>query len=269
MEQKAFDLIAEKVGETLAQQGFDAKPKISGEEDGPSALFTGESVAYEVLYRKEKKCFELRTCPVTENGPGDNWKVLATWGFDSETDSAAYAGSIAGDFAETLGGTSRLAAVQQAKRKRRKEEDSTTDPLFLFNRMAGIFPELRDDMTRERAEYGEIRNVAFAREKIVPKVEELAGKRPDSEPFKRLCGVLNDLYENGDMDVRSLITIVILNGISDEKALANIEAQFSDDLRRVYAKARDFRGRKVKPEKKKKMPKISADEMVKTLNDTR
>ncbi len=33
-----------------------------------------------------------------------------------------------------------------------------------------------------------------------------------------MCELLNEFYKNGDLDVRSIITMVILNGLSDTAA---------------------------------------------------
>lgn len=265
MEQKAFDLVAEKVRATLSEQGF-ARVQDTQDEKGTAAVFTSENVAYSILFEKDAKQFHLRTCAMKEDEPDGEWKNLSTWGFDPEYDSAAHAASIAQDFAETLGGSARKESVKQMKKKKKKDDDSTTDPLFLFNRLASIFPELRAEIAQEKAEYGEMRNVTFARAHVVSKMEQLARAYPDSDPFKKMCGILNDLYANGDMDTRSLITIVLLNGISDEHALANIQKNLSEDLAKVYEKAKGLKGKKIAPEKKKKKPKYDP-EMMKTLND--
>ena len=60
------------------------------------------------------------------------------------------------------------------------------------------------------------------------------------------------MYQVGDMDVRSMITMVILNGIDDLDALRSMEEKFSDDLRKSYQCAKKYKGKKVRPEKKKK-----------------
>ncbi len=38
----------------------------------------------------------------------------------------------------------------------------------------------------------------------------------DSDAISRCCTLLNEMYVSGDMDVRSIITIVILNGLSEQ-----------------------------------------------------
>jgi hypothetical protein len=68
------------------------------------------------------------------------------------------------------------------------------------------------------------------------------------------------MYVAGDMNVRSIITIVILNGIED-RALENMKPLFSDDLKKGYTAAAKLKGKKIKPEKKKKEGKVVADNL--------
>ena len=265
MEQKAFELIIEKIAGPLSEQGFTRQGGFISEEKGTSVLFTGENAAYSVFYDTAKKRFDLRTCSMTDDGPDNKWKSLSTWMFDPETDPVSEAETIANDFMDTIEGTKRIAVVQQERKKKKKEEDSTSDPVFFFNRMVGVFPELKAEMNQERIVYGKIRPVTFAREHLIPKMEALAIGYPNSDTFDKMCDLLNDMYQVGDMDVRSMITMVILNGIDDLDALRSMEEKFSDDLRKSYQCAKKYKGKKVRPEKKKK--KKERAYVAQTLND--
>ena len=266
MEQKVFDLIAGRTGEALAPQGFQKAGVSAAEGVGTTALLTGENLAYSVFFDEKKKQFELRTCPMTDEGPDENWKVISRWLFDPEpgTSGMSEAESIANDFIETIEGPKRIAAVQTAK-KRRKGDENNADPLFFFNRLVGVFPDLRAEIAEERAWYGLVRGVTFAREHVLPKMDALlAGGNPDK--LRKLCEVLGDMYVAGDMDVRSLITIVLLNGMRDQDGVKEKMApQFRKELAEAHKAALKYRGREVKPEKKKKEKKYSAEK----LNDLR
>ena len=110
-----------------------------------------------------------------------------------------------------------------------------------------------------------VRGVTFAKEHVLPKIESLLSSgRP--EQIKRLCDILGDMYAAGDMDVRSIITIVLLNGIHDpETGEQKMVPQFRKELQEAYRAGKKYRGKTVKPEKKKKQKKYSAE----TLNDLR
>ena len=261
LDQKAFDLIVEKTGAALTPQGFQ---RDKDGENETTALFVGESVAYSVFFDEEKKQFELRACAMTDDGPDEKWKILSRWLFEPEERPLAEAESIANDFVETIEGPRRVAAVQTAKRKA-KGGESNADPLFFYNRLVGIFPDLRGEITEERSWYGMVRGVTFAKEHVLPKIESLlSAGRP--EQIKRLCDILGDMYAAGDMDVRSIITIVLLNGIHDPETVEQkMVPQFRKELQEAYRAGKKYRGKTVKPEKKKKQKKYSAE----TLNDLR
>ena len=250
LEQKAFDLIAEKVGAVLSGQGFAKADREQQESDGRSVLFKGENTAYSILYNQGKKRFELRTCDAEAGEPDLKWKSISIWLFDPETDSLSEAESIVNDFVETIEGPKRMAAVK-TKKKRKKDDENNADPVFFFNRFVGIFPELKEELNSERAQYGDVRAVHFARENLTPKIDALCIQSTKTDSIKRCCDLLNDMYTVGDMDVRSIITIVVLNGVR-EQALENMKPQFSDDLKKGCTAGLKFKGKTVKPEKKKK-----------------
>ena len=62
------------------------------------------------------------------------------------------------------------------------------------------------------------------------------------------------MYKNGDMDLRSILTAVILNHMSDE-AFSALQSKFGDDLQKASKYTRKLKDKKIKPEKKKKKEK--------------
>lgn len=59
------------------------------------------------------------------------------------------------------------------------------------------------------------------------------------------------------MDARSVITAAILNSM-DDASYTVVKEKLSDDLAKVYKFSRGLKGKKIKPEKKKKSKKIVA-----------
>ena len=148
------------------------------------------------------------------------------------------------------------------KKKRRKGDDYNVDAVFLFNRFAGVFPDLKEELNTERSTYGRIRNVTFTREKLLPQLEALCAAGTDSSAIRRCGELMNELYLNGDLDVRSMITIVLLDGLSG-RALANLTPVFNENMSKGYQAGLRMKGKKVKPEKVSKTRKLMAE----TLND--
>ena len=92
---------------------------------------------------------------------------------------------------------------------------------------------------------------------LPPKAEALAKSQPESDAVTKMCTILNDVYGNGDMDARSVITAAILNSM-DDASYTVVKEKLSDDLAKVYKFSRGLKGKKIKPEKKKKFKKIVA-----------
>ena len=249
----AFDSISKKVEEALAPQGF-TKQKISPSENELVSLFTSDSNAYSVVYFMDKQHMVIRHCAMTDEGPDNDWKVLATWMFDPETDTQKEADSIANDFVENCSSTSAVKRIKTTKKKRKKDSDEgNADPLFLSKRFVTFFPELKDEIKEEEDCYYPFRGVTFAKASILPKVQNYL-QTANKKDIEKLVTLLNTQYENGDFDTRSIITIVILNNIPEDKREA-VNEFLSPDLLKASKAALKFKGKTVKPEKPKKKKK--------------
>lgn len=245
---KAFGIITSKLEDTLNTQGF-AKQKVQSSNDNELVgLFTGEAVAYSVIYYKDKMLCVLRSCTMTDEGPDNEWKTMATWMFNPETDTDKEAESIGNDFIEAVSSAVAVKRVKQTKKK--KSEDGNADPLFLAKRFMVLFPELREEIKTEQNTKEVFRGVYFTRTYIVPRVNELLKRGVKSE-VNKLAQILSAQYTNGDMDTRSIITIVILNSVEPQYA-DMLNEKLSDELKKSWRYAIKFKGKKVKPEKIKK-----------------
>lgn len=258
---KAFTLICDKVEEVLKERGF-VKAKIDSDNDNEMvSLYTSENIAYSVVYYKDIMHMVMRECGMTDEGPDNNWRTMATWMFDPASDTLKEANSIAGDFVEALSTDKAVKRVKQARKTSAKKsgDEGNADPIFLSKRFVQFFPELKDEIKNEEDCYYPFRGVTFAREHIVPRVNELV-KRASASELKKLGGIFSAQYANGDVDTRSIITIVLINSIPEEYD-AKIDEYLSDDLKKAAAASRKLRGKVVKPEKEKKPKKTFAQRL--------
>ncbi|MDO4419056.1 MAG: hypothetical protein Q4B92_01690 [Ruminococcus sp.] len=246
---KAFGIITDKLSDTLKAQNFTKQKVESSNANELVSLFTNETVAYSVIYYKDKMLCVLRSCTMTDEGPDNEWKTMATWMFNPETDTEKEADSIGNDFVEAVNSASAVKRVKQTKKKK-SSDDGNADPLFLAKRFMVLFPELKEEIKKEQETKEEFRGVYFTRTFIVPKVNELLIRGVKSE-INKLSQILSTQYQNGDMDTRSIITIVILNSV-DEKHKDRLEEKMSDELKKAWKFALKMKGKKVKPEKVKK-----------------
>ncbi len=246
----AFNSISQKVEDELASQGF-KKQKVNGNDNEMVSLFTSDSNAYSVVYFIDKQHMVMRHCAMTDDGPDNNWKILATWMFDPETDGPKEADSIANDFVDNCSSATAIKRIKTTKKKKKKDSDEgNADPLFLSKRFVSFFPELKDEIKNEEDCYYPFRGVTFTRASIVPKVN-LFVNNANKKDLEKLGNLLSTQYSNGDADTRSIITIVILNSISEDKHDA-VNEYLSDELKTAWKAALKYKGKKVKPEKPKK-----------------
>ena len=248
---EAFQAISDKVEAALTAQGFKKVKAESSDSNELVALFVSENVAYSIIYYKDRTHTLLRECPMTDDGPDNDWKTLATWMFDPDTDTLKEANSIANDFVDALSAPKAIKRAKQTKKsKGKKDDEGNADPVFLSKRFVTLFPELREEIMAEEDCYYPFRGVTFARASIVPRVNALIEKGSDAD-IKKLGSILSAQYVNGDVDTRSIITTVILNSVPAELD-SKIDEYLSDDLKKAAKFSRKLRGKNIKPEVEKK-----------------
>ena len=231
---KAFDYIVGKVEEELVKQNY-TKQKVVAENDNELvSLFTSATLAYSVVYYKDKEQM-----------------VLRSWLYDETVGTQKDADSIANDFIEGVSGTLAIKRAKQVKQKKKKDDDGTADPKFLAKRFVTYFPELREEIKNEEDCYFPFRGATFAKEHIAPKIPVYI-KRANKNEIEKFANVFNVQYNNGDVDTRAIITIVLLNSLDDAEYNALYE-HFNDELKVAALNARAFKGKTVKPEKVKKV----------------
>ena len=99
-------------------------------------------------------------------------------------------------------------------------------------------------------------------------------KRNDDKEVDKLAEILSAQYSYGDINTRPLITIIILNSITDEQQKEDLKREMSPELIKAWKAAEKYRNKKVKPAKKQKqslMQKLMAQsiENQKTYNEGR
>ena len=250
----AFGYIQEGLLEELSKQGFTG-PEDLETENARAVMFKTDEVAYSLQYNKRQQ-FELMSTTLDGSGAPTQWRSLSSWLYDRETGEKADAESILGDFMEIIRGPKRVALVQQ-KAKKGKNSDRVIDPLFFMNRLASLFPDVKKEIKKERILYGQIRFAVFTKNIVAPIIEDVALRYPDSEVMDKVCTLLSDMYSDGDLDLRSLISITILNNVSEE-AYTAIKEKLSDALKLDTKYTRKLIGKNIKPEKPKKEKKVVA-----------
>lgn len=92
---------------------------------------------------------------------------------------------------------------------------SAYDSITLATKISGMYPELKDEITKNIADYGEFLCEDFfvnhANAFIMDTIKE---NRP--QKMKRLFNILGEIYEDGTNEVQSLIAVTILGPIKND-----------------------------------------------------
>lgn len=251
----AFDIISGRAERVLRDKGYRREPVADSDKE-LTALYIGD-IAYSIVYTFSNKRIVLRSCAVVDDVPDNEWKILATWLFDPESDGTKEAESIGDDFADTIRGPKQTSAMQKQK-KRKKDGENTVDPLFLANRMVTYFPELKDEIAYEKAHYESFRGITFADEKIAARFAKMVDQANEHK-LEKVSQGLAALYTSGDLDTKGIVTYILLNSVESDEKFQMLIGSFTDNDKKIAKAARKLRGKNIKPEKPKKQKKYVSD----------
>ncbi len=237
MDKNYFEAVCSLIRTDANMEKFSISEKNKNELD-----VNGNSENYKVKYDESKKLVILSI--LSEEKESE----LSSWLLDNETATQKDAALIAKDFIETISGKDKK-RVKQTKKKSKSSDESNITGLFFANRMASIFPELKSEILKEKELYSEFRAANFASEKILPKIQNLAENSSEKSKLSKFGKILSDLYQNGTLDTRSIITMGILNFISGDKAIQNLKKVFSPELVQAWDAALKYKDKKINPKK--------------------
>lgn len=92
------------------------------------------------------------------------------------------------------------------------------DPVTLATKLAGIYPELKDEIPAHIAYYGEFLCEEFF-VKHANKCVEATIRENNPQKMKRLFNILGEVYEDGTNEVQSLIAVTVLGFIENDPML--------------------------------------------------
>ncbi len=214
-------------------------------------ILKNENSEYQIQYDKKLKQVKLNLL-----NEGDPVKNISSWLLDSEAASKKDIDFIAKDLLLTINGKETTKSLK-AKKKSKSSDDSNVTGLFFANRMVNIFPELKAEIQEEKENYEEFRAAIFAKEHILPKVRSLLESENEKQRINKFAKLISELYKNGTMDARAIITIVILNNIESTDSAEHLKSIISEELLKAWNAALKYKDKKVKPAKPKGKPFLS------------
>lgn len=217
--------------------------------------FVVDEAKYIMEYDTSKSLIKLFRCGENCVGEKDGeskveieQKIISSWLMEFEKCTSKDVNMIAADFIqEMVGKEKKLSSPNQARKKRTSDENNITG-LFFANRMASVFPKIKEKIQEEKSLENDFRIASFTQMHVLPCIEGLLNSEKQKSEMNKLGKLLGDLYHNGGLDVRSVITMGIFCGLSDKSAIA-LRSLVSDELAKAFDAALKYKGKNVKPKK--------------------
>lgn len=224
----------------------------------PWALYRSENEAIMIGYSKSNKRFYLYR-GAADAEKNDLERVQEYYFSEEDGDGAQDSPSVALDFADTLTAPVKASKerIAQITKPQKGESDDSIDAVFFVNRVPSALPECRTPLLQHKEYYDRVLPVKFCEETVLEAFKADLKKR-DMSRVRPFCELLSTSYDKGDMDTKSIVVHVLLNGITDEGQQKIVEENISDTLKKAWSNGKKFIGKEVKPEKISAMKKLAA-----------
>lgn len=237
MNKNYFETVCEVISQTDKINNF---KKIKKDEN--NFEFNANEKHYLINVDSQKKLIILNIID-NENNLSKN---LSSWLFDENTLTQKDVSDIYSDFIETIYVKEKPAHKKSSKSQKNSSDNTNVNDMFFANRIVNFFPELKEKMQIEKDSYETFRTATFTKNEVLPTINDFL-KSGDKSRISKFGKLISDLYKNGDLSVRGMITIIILNNSDDlqEKLIPYI----SEELQKAWQSAKKYKNKIVKPEK--------------------
>lgn len=217
----AFSIIEKQLTNKNNELGF----KRSSADD-KSIVFYGDKGMYRLVYNPDGPVLEFDCAYETEESEA-KWNTVSKTLFELEAIEERDAKSTANEISDEI--TSLFAARKKVdldkikmpkavSRTKAKNGAINYDTDSLANRFGVLFPDLKDEIKRNIAAYGEFLPETFFMEYGTPRVLDVLRNGSDTE-VKKMFKMLNEVYEDGTNEVQDIIGVTILGEMKGDKEL--------------------------------------------------
>lgn len=207
MIENALDIIVEQLKPIFTSQKF-------VKQDAEDCVYVNKDYAYRISYDAEKKAYLLDRA--TLKGEEQSEFVNRSMYLFDDGSTEADAKSVGNDFFDTINND--LGLVKSVAMNKRdvplpsKAKGDVTPGIETFcNRFLTLFPVYKDQYREETARYGGFMSDHFF-SRTAAVVLRNAVQNGDMKQLNKIAGMLDQYYAEGDYEVQSTITYVIIGG---------------------------------------------------------
>lgn len=217
----AFSVIEKQLTNTNNELGFKRSTS-----DDKSIVFSSDKGMYRLVYNPDGPVLKFDCAYETDESEA-KWNTVSKTLFELDSIEERDAKSTANEISDEV--TSLFAARKKVdldkikmpkavSRTKAKNGSINYDTDSLANRFGVLFPDLKDEIKRNIAAYGEFLPETFFMEYGTPRVLDVLRNGSDAE-VKKMFKMLNEVYEDGTNEVQDIIGVTILGEIKGDKEL--------------------------------------------------
>ncbi len=221
MVKDSVSILGEKMVELLKPYNF-----ISS-FNSQEIIFKNKDREYTIRYDIKNKMISL--FDLSSIKEDESCKSISSWFFSQKEGTSKDIDDICNDFFEIM--VSKKNDTKIVKKNSGKEEENV-GIIFFMNRLASIFPNIKEKIMLEKENGENFRAVKFLNDEVLPEIHKLLSSK-NGNKVEKFFKLLENMYKNGDLDVRAIITMGILNNIVEEDT--NIFNKYlSEEFKKVW-----------------------------------
>lgn len=220
---EAYALIEKNMEGVTKELGF-SKLK----SDGDVLAFKGNKGLFRVSYDEKLNILAFE-CSYQDNGAETEYQTISKSLFELDRVTEKDCKSISNEVADEIKSLfavkkqpnlDKIKMPKAVSRAKAKNGSISYDTPSLANRFGTLYPEFKEDIKRNIAQYGEFLPEEFFTKIGTPKVLDVI-KNGDETAQKKLFKMLGEVYEDGTNEVQDIIGVTILGEMkNDPKMMA-------------------------------------------------
>lgn len=227
---EVFRLIEKQLDSTNKELEF-KKDKATDE----SISFSGEKGIYRIVYDSSSSIMAFECA--YENSENAEFNTISRSLFDAESYEERDAKSLANEINDEITSLfksrkkvdlDKIKMPKAVSRTKAKNGVVSYDTDSLANRFATLYPDMKDDIRANIAQYGEFLPETFFMEKGSARIIDVIANGSETD-VKKLFKMLNEVYEDGTNEVQDIIGVTILGEMKNDPKLMEVADKYMSD----------------------------------------
>lgn len=227
---EVFRIIEKQLDSTNKELEF-KKDKATDE----SISFSGEKGIYRIVYDSSSSIMAFECA--YENSENAEFNTISRSLFDAESYDERDAKSLANEINDEITSLfksrkkvdlDKIKMPKAVSRTKAKNGVVSYDTDSLANRFATLYPDMKDDIRANIAQYGEFLPETFFMEKGSARIIDVIANGSETD-VKKLFKMLNEVYEDGTNEVQDIIGVTILGEMKNDAKLMEVADKYMSD----------------------------------------